>query len=360
MKFETINGTLCRMVESELLTPEANFPCVVRLIQDDSPMGRNNDFYATSHLLAHIEIINGLDAIHFVRWQGIKTYYSRFEIIGYPVADGSAEWALWQMKQGKKVCHKSYTMKTTHCAINDESQVVIFTTPYSVANGGDVVCHADEWLDRREYGCGVDERTGWQLYKEPKPETAKEPEIVAHKQRANCLVCGKVIEGLLDGHATVSIKRYSISSLYESTYSHYCGKCFLELGFDKTERELRNRQQPIVEPEPEPKFAVGDWVTDGVVDGYIAELDNGIAQVKKYGISYSANVEHLRKLSPSEVVLDFGSGIKGTIRRYRGEQIRIYDGDINFACLAISYVTEPMQATVRKLLAAIEEERKKQ
>jgi hypothetical protein len=120
-------------------------------------------------LLAHIEIINGLDAIHFVRWQGIKTYYSRFEIIGYPVVDGSAEWALWQMKQGKKVCHKFYTMKTTHCAINDESQVVIFTTPYSVANGGDVVCHADEWLDRRQYSCGVDERTGWQLYEEPQP-----------------------------------------------------------------------------------------------------------------------------------------------------------------------------------------------
>ena len=93
-----------------------------------------------------------------------------FEIVGYPVVDGSAEWALWQMEQGKKVCHKSYTMKTTHCAINDESQVVIFTTPYSVANGGDVVCHADEWLDLRQYGfCagGVDERTGWQLYEEP-------------------------------------------------------------------------------------------------------------------------------------------------------------------------------------------------
>lgn len=172
IKFDTINGTLCRMVEPEPLTDKSQFPCVVRLIQDDSPMGRyNRNTWLTSQL-QEIQICKKL--IAYCVNELVDNEFYHFEIIGHPVEEGSAEWALWQMEQGKKVCHKSYMMKTTHCAINDESQVVIFTTPYSVANGGDVVCHANEWLDHRQYGCGVDERTGWQLY-EPEPEPESKP-----------------------------------------------------------------------------------------------------------------------------------------------------------------------------------------
>ena len=41
--FEHINGQLCIMLEKpEPLTKDAKFPCLVRLIQDDSPMGRMN------------------------------------------------------------------------------------------------------------------------------------------------------------------------------------------------------------------------------------------------------------------------------------------------------------------------------
>lgn len=36
VKFETINGKLCRMVEPTPLTPESTFPCLVRPIQDAS------------------------------------------------------------------------------------------------------------------------------------------------------------------------------------------------------------------------------------------------------------------------------------------------------------------------------------
>ena len=35
MKFETISGTLCLMTEPAPLTPDAKFPCVVRLIKND-------------------------------------------------------------------------------------------------------------------------------------------------------------------------------------------------------------------------------------------------------------------------------------------------------------------------------------
>lgn len=37
MKFETINNTLCRMVEPEPLRPESQFPCVVRWLMHPAP-----------------------------------------------------------------------------------------------------------------------------------------------------------------------------------------------------------------------------------------------------------------------------------------------------------------------------------
>jgi hypothetical protein len=276
-------------------------------------------------------------------------------VCGRKYSEGTSAWALKMLRLGKKLVHANWPG-------------AIFSLPKGgmIQIDGIDAIGMSFWYDY----FAIKYCDAWSIYPEPRPETAKEPEIVAHKQHANCLVCGKVIEGLLDGHATVSIKRYSISSLYESTYSHYCGKCFLELGFDKTERELRNRQQPIAEPEPEPKFAVGDWVeySDGtlqqaIIEAYSGQPGEQMVYVWHPQTAHSAKTplqSITRKLDPSEIVLDFGNGIKGTIRRYRGEQIRIYDGDINLACLAISYVTEPMQTTVRKLLAAIEEERKKQ
>lgn len=106
MKFETINGTLCRMVEPEPLTDKSQFPCVVRLIQDDSPMGKYNQSYSEYRygvrlgccmlpiIATHITK-NGV--VNDIEWD-----VSRYEIIGYPVAEGSAEWALYQMMQGEK------------------------------------------------------------------------------------------------------------------------------------------------------------------------------------------------------------------------------------------------------------------
>lgn len=85
MKFETINNQLCRMLEK----PDAI-----------------NEFSKTPCVIAG-------------KWGGLKKYYilgsppsnpsmsiiaEGFEIIGYPVADGSAEWRNYQLMQGKCVC----------------------------------------------------------------------------------------------------------------------------------------------------------------------------------------------------------------------------------------------------------------
>lgn len=82
IKFEIIDGTLCRMVEPKPLTPEATFPCMVNKISRTSPLVAVG--LETSGEIATIGDVN----------THIK--YDSCEVIGYPVEDGSAEWA-WQM-----------------------------------------------------------------------------------------------------------------------------------------------------------------------------------------------------------------------------------------------------------------------
>lgn len=108
IKFETINGTLCRMVEPTPLTPEATFPCVVRLIQDDSPMGRANkmhDFTASS--LQNTYLVKRVSdySVYTNDSKEPISCYAYYEIIGYPVVEGSVEWAAYMAQQGNFVCH---------------------------------------------------------------------------------------------------------------------------------------------------------------------------------------------------------------------------------------------------------------
>jgi hypothetical protein len=279
IKYETINNQLCRMVEPTPLQLDSPMPCVVRYIQDCSPMGRymKRKYAMVINTVAIVSRI-GTDGRAYSSDKIFIEEVEVLEIIGYPVADGSAEWALYQIRTGKKV----------------------------VKEGGG-----------EQYGCS--------FYKNR----------LFYLNGSGCLVTKNAI-GLIDPCSD---------------------KEFLDL--DKTGWQLYEEKP---ETAKEPAFAVGNWVTDGVVDGYIAESDNGIAQVKKYGISYSTNVEHLRKLSPSEVVLDFGSGIKGRIRNVGDGWIWIRDNESlnNIATIDTAKLTEPMQTTVSKLLAAIEEEKKKQ
>lgn len=95
IKFETINGTPCRMVEPTPLQLDSELPCVVRLIQDDSRLGILNKllhegcyheiYLCTScnYQVCHI-LING---------EEYDDFYPKYEIIGYPVVDGSHWWA---------------------------------------------------------------------------------------------------------------------------------------------------------------------------------------------------------------------------------------------------------------------------
>jgi len=136
--FETINGQLCLMLEK----PDAI-----------------NEFSKTPCVIAG-------------KWGGgLKKYYilgspppnpsmsilaEEFEIIGYPVAEGSKEWALWQAENGKSFVHK------------DAKQCRIFTMfserELRISDGeGETVEYVE--IDKFLNDAAKD---GWRLY-EPKP-----------------------------------------------------------------------------------------------------------------------------------------------------------------------------------------------
>jgi len=170
IKFEKHDGLIFKMLDEPTpLTPDAEVPCLTRLIQDDSRMGmfnrdtkpsRLSDFYLVARIVSNNIVVD----------EFMESDYNRFEIIGTPVKEGSDEWALYQMMQGNKVRHKSYSMPKVHCAMNEKCQIAIFTTPSSMIDGGDVICHANDWLTSRQVDTMIDERTGWQIYKEPEPQ----------------------------------------------------------------------------------------------------------------------------------------------------------------------------------------------
>jgi len=103
IKFEEHDGLIFKMLDKPVpLTTDAELPCLTRLIQDDSRMGmfnrdtkpsRLSDFYLVARIVSNNIVVD----------EFMESDYNRFEIIGTPVAEGSAEWALYQMMQEYKV-----------------------------------------------------------------------------------------------------------------------------------------------------------------------------------------------------------------------------------------------------------------
>jgi hypothetical protein len=154
-RFETINGNLYMMLEKPIpLTKDAKFPCVVRLIQDDSPMGRYNNRLTDKCLLPFICV--GIDNNGDMERMENAPRFSHecYELLGYPVAEGSAEWAVWQMMHGKQIVLGNGSVKHDHIrSIKDNA---VFCSAC-----GQLTLDINDWLLSAEI-------SGWQLY-EPKP-----------------------------------------------------------------------------------------------------------------------------------------------------------------------------------------------
>jgi hypothetical protein len=166
-KFEKHNDMLFRILDEPVpLTDDAELPVLVRLIQDDTMLGKaNKNIYHPNTLAKKIICSKLTDGGLFLG----GNYAYRYEIIGTFVKEGSADWAWHMMQEG---------YKTKHC----ESTSQRF---YAIRKGNNYCAFYDnEWkevdINTRRIYCEFIEYAkafpgyGWRILKEheqPKPES---------------------------------------------------------------------------------------------------------------------------------------------------------------------------------------------
>jgi len=386
IKFEKINGQLCRMLEQPIpLTEKSKFPCVVGYIKDDSFAGRLNKSIERNIGIDYIDTTFIANAIkNNPLYRNARHAYDagnmciepidQLEILGYPVADGSKEWALWQMQNGKAVCHTK--------APSIKYSVPTHYVKRSVRENCTDDMSIEVWLS------GSD-GFGWQIYTEPKPllADAKVGDLVTIKTKHGELEYEPVFH--VTDTSVYAGRDGKINRYYE--YSKIDGTCAMDNRFlivaieplaaegsaewawqmwcllekeiapvnftAKTYRELNPKKpcitcfyahdvnywkahkdewlhyaestqwqlyEPKQEPcpacngtgkveKPAPAFRVGDWVTDGVINGSITSLTDDLAWVKTEFYEYRMSLRNLTPISSSEIVIHIGC-LSGTVR----------------------------------------------
>ena len=103
IKFEEHDGKLFRMLEKPVpLTDDAELPVLVRMIQDDTMLGKANKRSCHPDTLARKIICSSSNLTDDgLFMNGNYTY--RYEIIGTLVEEGSKEWALYRLGTGNIV-----------------------------------------------------------------------------------------------------------------------------------------------------------------------------------------------------------------------------------------------------------------
>jgi hypothetical protein len=335
IKFEEHDGLIFRMLEGPVpLTADAELPCLVRLIQDDTMLGKTNKMGCHQETLSQkiicIELTGG-----GLFMNGDYTY--RYEIIGYPVAEGSAEWALYQMMKGKKV-----------------------TIQHLQDSGNVYWCFCDRLRCVEEFNCGTlqimvtpeiwvktADSDGWQIY-EPKEEPPKEPDnLYLNIKPSNT--------------ADWCFDKKNLLVLVDDNFKGIVGE-------NVTREQVGEIAKLLTEPATQ--YKVGDWVEhkkskeQGRIT-YISSDIYDVIDVELYGedeletYTKSDFNADFRKLSPSEVVIDFGS-FSGWIKRASNYNIEVYSkGNCWLANLRFDMLDAPTRELVEGLLKAQNEEKLK-
>jgi hypothetical protein len=477
IKFEEHEGQLFRMLDKPVpLTPDAEMPCIVRLIQDDSPMGKYNQDAAYFDVIGKLFVAQKIkenpfysNTLHAYEKNSINQDYCiasihTLEIIGTFVEEGSAEWALYQMMHGNKVINSNGIVPFT--LTNDRIVRIDDSVSWDVGH----------WLRI------FDDTTGWQLYKEPKPEpifTTGDKVTdgvidgtIIHIEDAIADVCPSTDEYKIElrnlNHISESPKQDDVEkplrsmiaeakAIGKNIRTYYQDIVFtpqaLEACLNQGEFrwwnicnwELTKREANMPMPEPEPprepeyiickrcggsksianpavsntsyttcpkcggtgyeirepkpeseniihghipadmhikyidlgRYKVGDWVEitareniyqdkitfSGVEFGkphVLARKTKTLKFEPHTGKCFDEKlcVQITRKLSPSEVILDFGSGIKGWIRRASNHTIEVYSkANCWLANIRYDMLDTETRKLVESLLKAQEEEK---
>lgn len=195
-KYIEEDGKLFMDCMPEPLERDSQVPCLIRPIQDDTRMGELN----------RISLKDGLEkfVLYDVEYYIGDGYYLRFEIVGKHCPEGSREWALWQMLNGKKVKHKR---DATNYYYMDKNGML-------VSKGEQIIEDESRWLK-------TSSRNGWKIYEEPKPK----PEVgkwYQHKKRKHyaCVVAVNGEECRIRFAGNPEGERYGWkeNSFFESSY----------------------------------------------------------------------------------------------------------------------------------------------
>ena len=304
-----------------------------------------------------------------------------FEIIGTLVKDGSKEWALYQMMQGKTVCQKDSYLKRHY-----EAGYVRWLTENNLERR----LAADVFL--KNFADTMD----WQIYKEPKPLLA-EAKVGDLCQRRDgkwvqidrlvsfgglpwiCYEAGG--QRYINTGTMLDYKRSNLDILSteplapEGTAEWVWQMAKLGIETKCHERKIRvaksglievcyngmayampltqskeNRQYAIdkisecspdgwqlYEPKPEPIFAIGDKVTDGVIEGTIIHIEDAIADVCPSTNEYKIELRNLNHIPESPKQDDVEKPLRSMIAEAKaiGKNIRTYYQDIVFTPQAL-------------------------
>ena len=357
--FKEQDGMLFKMLEEPTpLTPDAEMPCLVRLIQDDSPMGKHNkDLHGfdperlTPKICTEVVDINDLSDPNrgSARCDGFMSIqYYRYELIGTHAKAGTKEWALQMMNLGKCVCHVKAPSIKYHRPTHSH-YVKRVVRENCTDDMSDAV-----WME------GADP-TGWQIYEheQPKPLLADAQVGDLCRRRDGKWV---QIDRLLSIGGMPWIC-YEIGGLRYINNGEQLNSKLSELGIISTEPlapegtaewawQMLMLQKPVSHPaegefqdtyytkegfvrcmaktgwqlyepkqEPESQYKVGDWLEFIDAGGrksqgkYLSKAyDNAILVLD---ITYNMRcvvpvTKIIRKLSPSEVVIHIGC-LSGTV-----------------------------------------------
>jgi len=265
IKFKEQDGMLFEMLDKPVpLTADAEMPCIIAFIQDDSPMGRyvkqcwgHDEAFMREYTICSINA-DMAAKVGFPKDTPLSIHM--LEIIGTPVKEGSSEWAWYQMMQGKKVFRVEWGCDMYCQYTNNE----IITLRYGISSTINTV---EEWIANAKRA-----DFGWQIYKEPEPQHAKEP-------MADCENC-----------------------------KHVCTNSNID-------------HCHMYEPKPESEYKVGDWVEFIDAGGrksqgkYLSNVYKNAILVLDIACNMRCVVpttKIIRKLSPSEVVIHVGC-LSGTV-----------------------------------------------
>jgi len=373
INFKEQDGELFRMLDEPVpLTPDAEMPCLVRLIQDDSPMGMFNKDASYSDVIGKLFVAQKIkenpfysNTLHAYEKNSLNQDYCiasihTLEIIGCPVDEGSRWWALYQMMQGKKVSYKG-AIGNVYLALNQDGNVQYYDM--------DNLAYIGTIRSKLEFGKKDVAKTGWQLYKEPEPEPKERP-------LRNLILRAK--------EQGMNIRTWYQDLIFtpESLTSYLNNGKYRWWNIGDWELTKREANMPMPEPEPprepdyvickrcggtgyeikpEPdkdQFEVGDWVECIAKQGQRKLVDylGGMGCYKtNYGEVISPG-EILRKLKPSEIVVRIGC-LSGTVRPVSTNGIHIWFhligvDDKTIATIRISSLDAPTRGLVEGLLKA--------